>query len=56
MLCLSSVLPAVLFWDNTPVLCACILAFGAGYIGLYWRIVRFHAPRWLVRRGLKGSR
>jgi UDP-N-acetylmuramyl pentapeptide phosphotransferase/UDP-N-acetylglucosamine-1-phosphate transferase len=50
MLCMLAVVPSVLFWDNTPVLVGCILLFGVTYVILYWRIVRFRAPRWLVYR------
>jgi UDP-N-acetylmuramyl pentapeptide phosphotransferase/UDP-N-acetylglucosamine-1-phosphate transferase len=50
MLCMLSVIPAVLFWDNTMVLAACIVFFGFSYVALYWRIVRFKAPRWMVSR------
>jgi len=50
MLCMTAVVPAVLFWDNTPISAAFILLFGIGYVALYWRIVRFKAPRWLVFR------
>ena len=50
MLCMTAVVPAVLFWDNTPVLAAFVLLFGITYVALYWRIVRFKAPRWLVFR------
>jgi UDP-N-acetylmuramyl pentapeptide phosphotransferase/UDP-N-acetylglucosamine-1-phosphate transferase len=49
-LCMLSVVPAMLFWDNTPVLAAFILLFALTYVFLYWRIVRFRAPRWLVTR------
>lgn len=47
-LCLLSVAPAVLFWRNSTVLLACIVGFGFVYTTLYWRIVRFRIPRWLV--------
>jgi UDP-N-acetylmuramyl pentapeptide phosphotransferase/UDP-N-acetylglucosamine-1-phosphate transferase len=50
MLCMMSVVPAVLFWDSTATLAAFILLFGVGYVLLYWRIVRFKSPRWLVYR------
>ena len=50
MLCMTAVVPAVLFWDNTLVLAAFVLLFGITYVALYWRIVRFKAPRWLVFR------
>ena len=47
-LCLLSVTPAILFWRDSMVLLACIIAFGFIYTTLYWRIVRFRAPRWLL--------
>lgn len=50
MLCLSSLLPALAFWDSTPLIAACMLIFGATYIVLYQRIVRFKTPKWLVIR------
>ena len=50
MLCLSSLLPALAFWDSTPLIAACMLVFGATYIVLYQRIVRFKTPKWLVIR------
>lgn len=48
VLCMCAVAPAMLFWDNTPVLATLMGAFSIGYIYLYWRIVRFRAPRWLT--------
>lgn len=48
MLCMLAVVPAMLFWSSTPVLIAFILLFGVVYTGLYWRIVRFKSPRWLM--------
>ena len=50
LLCMLAAIPSVLFWDNTPVLAALILLFGVTYVALYWRIVRFRAPRWMVFR------
>jgi hypothetical protein len=47
-----SILPGVLFWDDTRLLQLVVAAFTAFYVWLYWRIVRFRAPRFLVlRRG-----
>jgi UDP-N-acetylmuramyl pentapeptide phosphotransferase/UDP-N-acetylglucosamine-1-phosphate transferase len=46
-LCMSSVLPAMLFWSNTAVLTGFLLVFAVSYITLYWRIVRFRVPRLL---------
>lgn len=51
ILCSLSVLPAVLFYDSTPIQALCLLVFALTYVVLYWRIVRFRAPRWLVFRG-----
>jgi len=50
MLCMLAVVPAMLFWDSTPILAAFIGLFGVVYTGLYWRIVRFKAPRWMLTR------
>ena len=50
MLCMTSVLPAMLFWDSTLLLAGFILLFGLTYTALYWRIVRFKSPRWMVTR------
>jgi UDP-N-acetylmuramyl pentapeptide phosphotransferase/UDP-N-acetylglucosamine-1-phosphate transferase len=50
ILCSLSVVPAVLFYDSTGICALMILLFAVTYVGLYWRIVRFRAPRWLVFR------
>jgi UDP-N-acetylmuramyl pentapeptide phosphotransferase/UDP-N-acetylglucosamine-1-phosphate transferase len=50
LLCMLSVLPAVLFWNNTGVLAVFIGLFGFTYVAMYWRIVRFKTPRWLIYR------
>jgi UDP-N-acetylmuramyl pentapeptide phosphotransferase/UDP-N-acetylglucosamine-1-phosphate transferase len=50
VLCSCSVIPGLLFWNNTPVLLSVIAAFAALYVMLYWRIVRFRSPRWMVTR------
>jgi UDP-N-acetylmuramyl pentapeptide phosphotransferase/UDP-N-acetylglucosamine-1-phosphate transferase len=46
-LCSCSVVPAVLFWDDSGPLAIFLLLFGVTYVLLYWRIVRFRSPRWL---------
>jgi UDP-N-acetylmuramyl pentapeptide phosphotransferase/UDP-N-acetylglucosamine-1-phosphate transferase len=56
MLCSLSVIPAVLFYDSTLIQAVFILLFALTYIALYWRIVRFRAPRWLVFHGVKSQR
>ena len=45
-----AVLPAALFWDNTPVLLFFCAAFIGVYLWLYRSIVRFRTPRWLFLR------
>lgn len=50
MLCMTAVVPAMLFWDSTPLLAGFIVLFGLVYTGLYWRIVRFKAPRWMTTK------
>jgi UDP-N-acetylmuramyl pentapeptide phosphotransferase/UDP-N-acetylglucosamine-1-phosphate transferase len=47
MLCMFSVVPAVLFWDNSLVIAGFLGLFGTSYVALYWRIVRFKSPRWM---------
>jgi UDP-N-acetylmuramyl pentapeptide phosphotransferase/UDP-N-acetylglucosamine-1-phosphate transferase len=48
LLCMFAVVPAMLFWNSTGILATLIVAFSGGYTYLYWRIVRFRAPRWLT--------
>lgn len=50
LLCLMSVIPAVLWWNNTAVLAGFLLLFMVSYVLLYWSIVRFKVPRLLVLR------
>jgi len=50
MLCLTSVIPAVLWWHSTVILSWFLLAFVVAYMWLYARIVRFKTPRWMVFR------
>ncbi len=50
LLCLSSVVPSLLWWDSTAVLSCFLLLFIASYVWLYARIVRFKTPRWLIFR------
>jgi len=46
--CLTTVVPAVLFWDETWVLQLAAAVFALSYVLLYWRIVRFGLPRALA--------
>lgn len=50
LLCLTSVIPSVLWWNSTVVLSWFLLAFVIIYIWLYARIVRFKTPRWMIFR------
>lgn len=44
-----TVCPAVLFWNNTPVLMGFTVLFIVTYVYAYKSIVRFRVPRWLRR-------
>jgi len=50
LLCMFSVAPAVVFWDNSAVLGVFIVLFAVTYVFLYARIVRFKAPGWMILR------
>ena len=50
ILCTLSAIPAVLWWNNSRVLQAFIVLFAITYLTLYWRIVRFRSPRWMLLR------
>jgi UDP-N-acetylmuramyl pentapeptide phosphotransferase/UDP-N-acetylglucosamine-1-phosphate transferase len=56
IMCMLAVVPAVLFWDETAVLAGFIVLFGLTYVVLYWRIVRFRTPRFLVVARWRDSR
>ena len=46
---LLTVVPAVLFWNNTPLLMAFCGLFVVSYVMAYLAIVRFKVPNWLRR-------
>jgi UDP-N-acetylmuramyl pentapeptide phosphotransferase/UDP-N-acetylglucosamine-1-phosphate transferase len=50
LLCLMSVIPSVLWWNSTAILSWFLLVFVISYVWIYWRIVRFRTPRWMVFR------
>ncbi|BCB96279.1 glycosyl transferase [Dissulfurispira thermophila] len=50
---LLSMVPAVLFWRYTLILAFFVSVFIVIYIWLYWRIVRFKTPEWLIIRNHK---
>ena len=43
-----AVIPAVLFWNNHIALKLFSGLFALTYIWLYWSIVRFKTPKWLI--------
>jgi UDP-N-acetylmuramyl pentapeptide phosphotransferase/UDP-N-acetylglucosamine-1-phosphate transferase len=47
LLCMVSVVPGILFWDNTTMMAGALAVFAVSYVVLYWRIVRFKSPRWM---------
>lgn len=55
-ICSLSVIPAVLCWDNSELLGACIVGFCVIYVALYRSIVRFRTPRVLVRKAVRWDR
>ena len=47
---LLTVVPAVMFWTNTPILIAFCGLFVLSYISVYIAIIRFKIPKWLRRQ------
>ena len=45
-----SAFPAILFWNHTPLLMGFCVAFVYFYCQIYWSIVHFRSPKWLMRR------
>jgi uncharacterized membrane protein len=43
-LCLTSLAPALFFWNDSALLAASMVAFVVLYVLLYWSIVRFRTP------------
>ena len=50
LLCSLSVIPAMVWWRSSTVLALCIGLFMVAYTAVYWSIVRFKVPHWLVAR------
>ena len=50
VLCLLTVIPSVLWWENSAVLALFLLLFMVSYVLLYWSILKFKTPKWLVSR------
>lgn len=49
-MCLISVIPSLLWWDNTAVPSWFLLLFVMLYVWIYNRIARFKTPKWLIFR------
>lgn len=47
MLSAMAIVPAILWWNSTPILIACSILFTASYVWLYKRIVTFKTPSWI---------
>ena len=43
-----AVVPAIIFWNNHIALKICAGLFALIYVWLYWSIVRFKTPKWLI--------
>jgi UDP-N-acetylmuramyl pentapeptide phosphotransferase/UDP-N-acetylglucosamine-1-phosphate transferase len=55
-LCLFSLAPALIFWDDSALLGLSMVVFALLYLMLYWRIVRFRTPGFMKRPiGLAGG-
>ncbi|MGY2487103.1 MraY family glycosyltransferase [Cupriavidus sp. CP313] len=50
LLSLFAVVPATLFWNKGLVLASFSAVFMVFYVWIYWRIVRFQVPRWMIFR------
>ena len=48
-LTLLTVIPALVFWDNTPALMAFCVLFATTYVAAYQAIIKFKLPRWVRR-------
>ena len=56
VLALLSIIPAVLFWNDTALLMGFTVLFALSYLVVYCAIIRFRVPRWLVAKPLDPSR
>ena len=50
LLCLLAVIPAVLFWRHHIILKVFCFIFAITYIWIYWAIVRYQVPEYLIYR------
>ena len=54
ILCKLSLFPALLFWDSSLMLAVFLILFAVLYVTVYWRIVRFKTPKWMIVRSGRG--
>lgn len=47
MLTVMAIVPAILWWESTPILIASSLIFTISYVWLYKKIVTFKTPAWM---------
>ena len=45
-----AVVPATIWWGNTPALALSLAVFILAYLDVYWRIARFRSPKWMGSR------
>ena len=45
-----AVIPATIWWDNTPALALSLAVFILVYLDVYWRIATFRSPKWMGSR------
>lgn len=50
VVCSLAAIPAVIWWDDTFMLALLLGLFLVAYVSMYWMIVRFKTPRWMVFR------
>lgn len=55
VMCALGVGPAALWWDNTVALAVSMLVFVVAYVLIYWRIVTFRTPTWLIASADRSS-
>ncbi|TAM89452.1 MAG: glycosyl transferase [Candidimonas sp.] len=48
VLALIGLVPATIWWDNIWILCASLVLFSSVYIWLYFRLVTWRRPSWLL--------
>ncbi len=56
VLALIGLVPATLWWDSAWLLCASLAGFAAAYIWLYWRLVSWRGPAWLLLPAIGGQK